>query len=74
MLEANTDIIKGEYVLLIHGCELDESSKDVDAAMSLLEDICAHIPYKVAVDIVANFTGIRRNQVYSMGVKKKTKN
>lgn len=71
-LEGNLDNIKGEYVLLIHGSSSNDFTKDSEAAICLLEDLQEHMPFKSAVEIVSRFTGFRRNQVYSMGIQKKT--
>ena len=72
-LESHPNSIKGEFVVLIHGSNTGEDAKSAMNAKRLLEDLQKHISHKAAVEIVTKHTGIRRNQIYSMGMEKQTK-
>jgi len=46
-----------------------QGAASLEKAQQLLIDMQAHMPLKEAAAIVAKHTGIRRNQLYSLGIK-----
>ena len=64
--------IKGEFVLVISGCESRNSDKELEFAKSLLAELQQHISHKDAVEIVAKFSGVKRNKLYSLALANKT--
>ena len=73
-LKNHPETVKGEFVLVIHGYDTHESSQNLDFAKSLMADLQQHVSHKDAVDIVAKYSGIKRNQLYSLGLDNAEKN
>ena len=72
-LQDHPESIKGEFVLLLYGSTANVEAVSIERAKRLLEDLQQHISHKLAVEIASKHTGLRRNQIYSMGVKKRSK-
>lgn len=72
-LEQQQEKIRGEIVLVLHGCEASEDAADIDKAVQLLNDLQTHMPLKQAAAIVSKHSGIRRNQLYSLGLQDSSK-
>lgn len=66
-----TEKIRGEIVLILHGDNSSENADQVEKARLLLVDLQQHMPLKEAAAIVSKHTGIRRNQLYSLGLHEK---
>jgi 16S rRNA (cytidine1402-2'-O)-methyltransferase len=60
--------IRGEIVFILHGNTAEENAETVEKAKQLLFDLQQHLPLKEAAAIVSKHTGIRRNQLYSIGL------
>lgn len=69
-LAEQSEKIRGEIVLLLHGNDAPQDAASVDKAKHLLNDLQSHMPLKEAAAIVAKHTGVRRNLLYSMGIGK----
>jgi 16S rRNA (cytidine1402-2'-O)-methyltransferase len=70
-LAKQTEKVRGEIVLILYG---DNSSKNAaveEKARQLLIEMQPHMPLKEAAAIVSKHTGIRRNQLYSLGLREK---
>ncbi|MFK7814983.1 MAG: 16S rRNA (cytidine(1402)-2'-O)-methyltransferase [Gammaproteobacteria bacterium] len=70
-LIAQTEKIRGEIVFILHGDNSSENAALVEKARQLLVDMQPHMPLKEAAAIVSKHTGIRRNQLYSLGLQEK---
>lgn len=70
-LITQTEKIRGEMVLILHGNHSPENAAVVEKARLLLVDIQQHMPLKEAAAIVSKHTGIRRNQLYALGLQEK---
>lgn len=57
---------KGEFVLVIHGAQADESADPTISVRTLLEELMQSLPGKQAVDIVARVTKHPRNDIYRL--------
>ena len=68
------DKLRGEMVLILHGNGSQEDKAVIEKAMKLLVDLQQHMSLKDAVAIVAKHTGVRRNQLYSQGLKDHSNN
>jgi 16S rRNA (cytidine1402-2'-O)-methyltransferase len=69
-LAEQSEKVRGEIVFLLHGNDAPQDAAAVDKAKQLLMDLQPHMPLKEAAAIVAKHTGLRRNQLYSMGIGK----
>jgi len=67
-LNDQSEKVRGEIVLILHGNDCPPDSASVEKAQQLLQDLQAHMPLKEAAAITAKHTGLRRNQLYSMGI------
>ena len=72
-LDHQTDKIRGEIVLILQGNNSPEDAADIEKARHLLVDLQQHMSLKDAAAIVAKHSGMRRNQLYSMGLESSTK-
>ena len=72
-LEDQTDKIRGEIVLILHGNISSEDAADLKKATQLLTDLQQYMSLKDAVVIAARHTGIRRNRLYSKGIEESSK-
>ena len=72
-LDKYPEKIKGEFVLVISGNHLKNDQESLQQAKQLLADLQKHISHKDAVEIVARHTGIRRNQLYTIGLNHASK-
>ncbi len=68
-LIAQPDKLRGEMVFIVHGNTSPDDAASFEKAKQLLLELQHHLPLKEAAAIVAKHTGIRRNQLYSLGVK-----
>jgi 16S rRNA (cytidine1402-2'-O)-methyltransferase len=71
-LSEQSEKIRGEIVLVLHGNNSLQDDEAFEKAKSLLLELQQHLPLKEATAIVAKHTGIRRNQLYSFGLSEKT--
>ena len=69
-LAEQSEKVRGEIVLILHGNDSPQDAASVEKAKQLLLDLQGHLPLKEAVAIVAKYTDIRRNQLYTMGIGK----
>ena len=72
-LEADPDRTKGEFVVAIGALKEDQgaiSPQIVDALKTLVQTT----PVKVACNVVANLTGLRKNDLYNLALELKEKN
>lgn len=60
---------KGEFVVLVHGAEPDESPASDESLVHILRVLMEELPLKQAVALAARLTGRRRNAVYRMAVE-----
>jgi 16S rRNA (cytidine1402-2'-O)-methyltransferase len=72
-LEGQQEKIRGEFVLILEGNHVQLDTKNVEKATKLLEDLKQYMPLKEAVAIVVKYSGIRRNQLYSIGLENNLK-
>lgn len=63
--------MRGEIVFILHGDNSPENAATVEKARQLLLDMQQHMPLKEAAAIVSKHTGIRRNQLYALGLSEK---
>ena len=63
--------IRGEIVFILLGDSSPEDAATIEKAKQLLFDLQQHLPLKEAAAIVAKHTGIRRNQLYTLGLEEK---
>ncbi len=68
-LHDHPEKIRGEYVLVVDGDDSPESTEFLESARLLLIDLQKHMSHKDAVEIVVKHTGLRRNQLYSLGLE-----
>lgn len=72
-LEADPDRTKGEFVVAIGALKEDQgaiSPQIVDALKTLVQTT----PVKVACNVVANLTGLKKNDLYNLSLELKEKN
>lgn len=72
-LEADPDRTKGEFVVAIGALKEDQgaiSPQIVDALKTLVQTT----PVKVACNVVANLTGLKKNELYNLTLELKEKN
>ena len=72
-LEADPDRTKGEFVVAIGALKQDQgaiSPQIVDALKTLVQTT----PVKVACNVVANLTGLKKNDLYNLALELKEKN
>lgn len=69
-LAEQTEKIRGEIVFILHGNTSPDDAASVEKAKQLLFELQRHLPLKEAAAIVAKHTGLRRNQLYSLGIGK----
>lgn len=72
-LEADSDRTKGEFVVAIGALKEDQgaiSPQIVDALKTLVQTT----PVKVACNVVANLTGLKKNDLYNLALELKEKN
>lgn len=72
-LEADPDRTKGEFVVAIGALKEDQgaiSPQIVDALKTLVQTT----PVKVACNVVANLTGLKKNDLYNLALELKEKN
>ena len=72
-LEADPDRTKGEFVVAIGALKEDQgaiSPQIVDALKTLVQTT----PVKVACNVVANLTGLKKNELYNLALELKEKN
>ena len=67
-LTGQNEKIRGEIVFILHGNSSTEDAETVEKAKQLLFDLQQHLPLKEAAAIVSKHTGLRRNQLYSLGL------
>ncbi len=70
-LDAQTDKIRGEIVLILHGDDSPDDAENFEKARQLLFELQQRLPLKEAASIVAKHSGVRRNRLYSLGVESK---
>jgi len=70
-LTEQTEKVRGEIVLILHGDDSPQDAAEVEKAQQLLTALQTHMPLKEATAIVAKHTGIRKNQLYSLGIQKR---
>jgi 16S rRNA (cytidine1402-2'-O)-methyltransferase len=70
-LVEQTEKIRGEIVLILHGDNASTNAAVEEKARQLLIDLLPHMPLKQAATVVSKHTGIRRNQLYSLGLSEK---
>ena len=68
LFDANSERIKGEFVLVLSGNESPDDSESIEHARLLLTDLQRYLSHKDAVEIVAKHTNVGRNQLYSLGL------
>ena len=71
-LKADDNRRKGEFVLIVEGYDkVNEQEIDPDA-IKLLNRLQQEIPLKKAAGIVAEIYGLKKNQLYQLGLEQKT--
>jgi len=61
-------------VFILHGNSSPQDEAKLEKAKQLLFDLQGQLPLKEAAAIVSKHTGIRRNQLYSLGLEEKDLN
>ncbi|MCU7960813.1 MAG: 16S rRNA (cytidine(1402)-2'-O)-methyltransferase [gamma proteobacterium symbiont of Bathyaustriella thionipta] len=68
--QAHPDQQRGELVLVVHGLKIDEQSEEnVRQAHELLALLLQELPLKKAARLVAQYSGLPKNQLYQAGLK-----
>ena len=67
-LEADTNHQRGEFVLMIAGEKQDQSEVSADA-LSLLKLLMKELPLKKAAAVTAEQYGLKKNQLYQLGLE-----
>ena len=73
-LEQQKDKIRGEMVFILQGNQAPIHSTETEKAIELLTELQQHMSLKQAVSLVSKFTGMRRNQLYSIGLQDRSNN
>ena len=73
-LEQQQDKIRGEMVFILQGNQAPIHSTETEKAIVLLTELQQHMSLKQAVSLVSKFTGMRRNQLYSIGLQDRSNN
>lgn len=69
-LENQPEKVKGEFVVLVHGAEEKKISIEDEETLRILKILLAELPTKQAVTLAAKITGVSKNALYDMAVKK----
>jgi len=69
-LQADTNQQKGEFVVLVHGVEIDPEQLDA-AARYALEVLLEELPLRQASALAARITGAPKNRLYEYGLELK---
>ena len=64
---ADSNQQRGELVVMLHGARRDAEAVPA-AAESLLKSLSEHLPLKKAAAVVAEHYGLRKNQLYQLGL------
>jgi len=67
-LEADTNHLKGEFVILVHGAETKKSQEVSQQALKIFTVLKKELPLKQAAKLTAEITGANKNQLYQMAV------
>ena len=63
---------RGEFVVLIEGFKADDAAEIGLEAEKMLQRLLEDLPIKKAAAAVADLTGLRKNQLYELGLKMKS--
>ena len=63
-LERDSDLQKGEFVLLLYRAPGADADDDQTEALRLLAMLLQHMPLNQAVQITASYSGLKRNKLY----------
>lgn len=66
-VQADANQQRGEIVIMVHGARRDPEAVPV-AAENLLRDLSEYLPLKKAAAVVAQHYGLRKNQLYQLGL------
>ena len=71
VLRSDTNQQRGEFVVLVEGCkERKEAGIDPDVER-MLQRLMAELPIKKAAEVVADLTGLRKKDLYELGLTMK---
>ncbi len=62
---------RGEFVILLHGSILGDSSKSETEAQRIVRILMAELPVKQAAALTAHITGLKKNALYDYAVRLK---
>ena len=71
LLSRDTNLARGELVIVVGGSVIEHHADDGPRADALLQRLLPHAPLAVVVDAVAECLGIRRNVVYDRALQLK---
>lgn len=71
-LQADSNQQKGEFVVLLKGCESSELVDD-NEAYRMLKILLAELPVKQAASLTAQLTGAKKNELYQWAIKHSVK-
>lgn len=66
---SHTEVIKGEFVIVIDGNKMNVDDHQLTNLKKLLSLLLADLPLKKAVAIAIQITGLKKNLVYEMALK-----
>ena len=69
-IDADPDQLKGEFVVLIAGAEQSASGHEIDP-QRLMRVLLQELPLKKAAKLAAELTGMRKNELYDLGLESK---
>lgn len=69
-LTQSPTVIKGEFVIVVSGCEVADTSETVTLSVEhVLSDLLAVMPVKSAVTLMQQWTSIGKNQLYDLALR-----
>lgn len=70
-LRADENQQRGEFVILVHGSMLGDSSKSETEAQRIVQILMAELPVKQAAALAAQITGLKKNALYDYALRLK---
>jgi len=72
LIERDPNQSKGEFVLLVSGCEEESREADVIESEKVLQVLLAELPVKQAASLAAKITGGNKNSLYARALELKS--
>ncbi len=68
-LEADDNHRRGEFVVIVEGCEQDAKPGTAVEAERVLKLLLQELPLRQAASLAAKITGARKNELYELGLR-----